>query len=224
MADLLACRYGSLIAPDQSFKPAARFVAAGALLVGLVDLGRQVIRIFDQLQGARCNRQCKKIVNVWGTTVDVSCPSGPSCYKVGTVYPSDGNANPAGGQVHNCQWPATVNARITSIDRDQTCYATIEVLENFFGKVVNGICLGTYYVANNESHKNLANVGWSIGSGFASDEKGNNCFIYPGHNSTMCAGNWGSSCFANIVNDCHVQIDQSFGVNAKACPTAGTGN
>ena len=167
---------------------------------------------------------CVKIVNANGNTIDTSCPGGPPDYGVGTLYMSDNQGDWAGGRRHNCTWPGSAYAYVNSIDPDGTCHVMAENSKNNFGTDFHGVCLGTYYVTQNITYKNVANVGWGPGSGFACNKKGDNCFKAPGANSTLCQEDEEGSCFADINSNCHVSITQGEGSSVVACPTAGTGN
>lgn len=171
--------------------------------------------------GAVEAQMCRKIVNMNGTRVDTSCPEGPPGYQVETLYESDNQGDWAGGKRHACQWPGQAYAYVNSIDPDGTCHVVTENSKDNFGTNFHGVCLGTYYVAKNITYKNIANVGYGPGSGFACNERGDNCFRSPGSESVICMGENEGSCFAEVSANCHLHITQ--GGDDVICQTAGTG-
>ena len=130
---------------------------------------------------------CKEVLNINGTQVDLSCPEGPPFYALYELYESDAQGDWSGGQKHNCTWPGFAYAWIYSIDEQETCHVITASSKTDFGIDFHDICLGTYYQSGNTTYKNKSNVGWTVGSSFASDENGNNCFRPPGSESDWCS-------------------------------------
>lgn len=164
---------------------------------------------------------CQKIVNINGDSVDISCPDGPPGYDVGTLYESDDTGDWSGGQKHNCLWPGKAYAYIYFIDPNETCHVMTKNSIHDFGVNFHGVCLGTYYVNQNTTHKNIANVGYEPGDGFACNERGDNCFEPPGSESSICSENNEGACFSEVTSNCHILIKQ--GSCNITCKTAGTG-
>lgn len=164
---------------------------------------------------------CKKIVNINGTKVDITCPDGPPYFDLYTIYASDDAGDWDGGQINNCTWPGIAYAYVNSVDSDGTCQVVTANSVDDFAMDFYGVCLGTYYVAHNYSYKNLGNVGYSPGSAFASNERGDNCFNLPGSESLVCQGGNEGACFAEVTEKCHVQISQ--GAVKTVCRSASSG-